>query len=98
MLLKAEITDGVTLDVDDDSNECHEYLLKKGKLTMAFFDIPDEIKDKFLESKGPGYMIINPETKEIYRKGFLDNRLNELCELKGLTEFKPLIFTHNKTK
>ena len=98
MILKVEITDGVALDVDDDSSTCHEYLLKKGRMTMMFFDIPEEIKDKISGSKEPGYIIKNQETDEIYRKGFLDNRLNKLCQLKGLIEFKPLIFTHNKTR
>lgn len=96
MILKVEITDGVTLDIDDNSIECHSYLLNKCKINMTFFEIPIEIKNKILDFKKPGYIIRNPETNEIYRKGFLDNTINKLCKSHGLIEYKPLIFTHIK--
>ena len=96
MTLRVDIVDGATLDIDDESNECHEYLLKRGRVIMLVFDIPEEIKNEILESKKPGYIIKNQETDEIYRKGFLDNRINELCNLRGLLDYKPLIFTHHK--
>ena len=96
MTLKVDITDGTTLDIDDESIECYQYLLNRGKIMMSYMEIPNEIKNEILESKKPGYIIKNPETDEIYRKGFLDNYLNELCNLKGLNEYKPLIFTHSK--
>lgn len=96
MTLKVDIIDGTTLDIDDESIECYHYLLNRGKIMMSSIEVPNEIKNEILESKKPGYIIKNPETNEIYRKGFLDNYINELCKLRGLTEYKPLIFTHCK--
>lgn len=96
MTLKVDITDGTTLDIDDESIECYQYLLNRGKIMMSYMEIPDEIKNEILESRKPGYIIKNPDTGETYRKGFLDNYINELCNVKGLKDYKSLIFTHSR--